>query len=132
MQKGISEKLHLGISAIVVIGAGLVYGVNPEKIIPYLFNFEVENLELKNIFRAVMGLYLAFAFYWLFGIFKLSHRRNAILSNVIFMAGLAFGRIISTFFDGISVPYSTGLLLEVLVMIWGIYNLQNRPEPEKP
>lgn len=120
------KHLHLGISAIIVFGVALIYGLNPSSILPLFFDFEVENLELKNIFRAVMGLYIAFALYWVIGIRQPTHWRSATLSNVIFMGGLAFGRAISTVIDGISTQYTIGMLLELFVMIWGIYNLKNK------
>ena len=123
-QSSFMKNLHLGTSALVVFSAAVVYGANPEGTLPLFFEFTVENLELKNIFRAIMGLYLAFAVYWVIGIKKTEHWRNATLSNVIFMGGLAFGRLLSTLLDGVSIPYTIGFSLEFLVMVWGIYNLK--------
>jgi len=120
----IFKKLHLGVSTIIVIVIGLIYGFNPNKVLPLFFEFQVENLELKNIFRAMMGLYFGFALYWIVGIIKPYYWKSATLSNVIFMGGLAFGRIMSTIFDGVSTQYIVGLLLELLLAIWGIYNLR--------
>lgn len=119
-----SEKVHLGISAGIVIGVSFVYGFNPAKILPLVFDFTVENLELKNIFRAIMGLYIGFGVFWIIGLLKPYYREAALISNIIFMGGLAFGRGISTLFDGISAQYTMGMLLEFLFMIWGIYNLK--------
>ncbi len=118
------KNLHLALSSVVVFGAALLYGSNPSKILPLFFDFNVDNLELKNIFRAIMGLYIGFAVYWIVGITKSEYWRTATISNVIFMAGLAFGRIVSTILDGISIQYSIGLVLELIVMVWGIYNLK--------
>ena len=118
------KNLHLGLSAAVVIAAGLFYGLNPEKFLPYVFNFGIEDMELKNIFRAIMGLYLGLAFYWITGIRNEKHWEGATISNVLFMGGIAFGRILSTVLDGISTIWVIGLLLELLMMVWGIYNLR--------
>lgn len=118
------KNLHLGLSATVVFGVALIYGANPNKVLPLIFEFRVDNLELKNIFRAIMGLYIGFAIYWIIGIKKNKYWRSATVSNVIFMGGLAFGRLISTIFDGISTQYTIGLILELIVMVWGIYNLK--------
>ncbi len=120
-----TKHLHLALSSIVVIMAALVYGSSPQKLLPLVFDFSIDNLELKNIFKAVMGLYMAFAIYWIVGIFKQEHWRHATLSNILFMGGLAFGRIISLVIDGISTPFTIGLILELLVMIWGFFNLKN-------
>lgn len=71
-----------------------------------------------------MGLYLGMAVFWLIGIFKPSHWRIATMSNVLFMIGLALGRIISLITDGIpSIPFSIGLALELTLALWGIKNL---------
>ncbi|WP_108868252.1 DUF4345 domain-containing protein [Aquimarina aquimarini] len=118
------KNLHLGLSTIIVCIVALVYGLNPNKILPLFFEFSVTNLELKNIFRAMMGLYIGFSIYWSIGIIKPTHWRNATISNIIFMGGLSFGRIISTFLDGISIQYTIGLILELIIIIWGIYNLK--------
>ena len=120
------KNLHLVISSFVIIIMGLLYGINPHKIVPLLFDFNVESVDLNNIFRAIMGLYIGMAIYWIIGIIKPSQWRNATLVNIIFMGGLAFGRIISFVIDGISIPYSKGLALELFFMIWGMYNLNKK------
>lgn len=119
------KNLHLGLSSLTVIGVGLAYGINPNKILPLFFDFKVESVDLKNVFRAIMGLYLGLSFYWAIAIFKQEYWRNATLISTIFMGTLAFGRIISIIFDGIpSLAFSIGTVLEILFMIWGIRNLQ--------
>ncbi|MFD0861472.1 DUF4345 domain-containing protein [Sungkyunkwania multivorans] len=122
--KRTSKNLHLGISAAIVLGVSLIYGANPNKILPMFFEFRVDNLELKNIFRAVMGLYIGFAVYWIIGIRRSEYWRSATISNVIFMGGLAFGRLLSTIVDGVSTQYTIGLILEFIMMFWGLYNLK--------
>lgn len=118
------KNAQLLLSAIIVFGVALIYGFNPSKLMPIVFGFEVNHLEQKNIFRAIMGLYMAFAMYWIAGILMSKHFIGATLSNVIFMAGLVFGRLMSSIFDGISTPYTIGLVLELFVMVWGIFNLK--------
>lgn len=118
-----SKKLHLVLSSFIVILVGFIYGVNPGEILSYVFGFEVESLELKNIFRASMGLYLAIGIFWIVGILKPKYWQTATLTNIIFMGGLAFGRIVSTVFDGVSPQFTVGLVLELFFMFWGIYNL---------
>jgi len=119
------KKLHLGISAFIVIIVGFVYGGHPSSFLPYLFGFEVEAVDLKNIFRAIMGLYIAFACYWIYGIVKPKYWRGAAISNVLFMGGLAAGRTISTLFDGVSEQFMLGLVGEFILMAWGIYLLKS-------
>ncbi|SEC86375.1 protein of unknown function [Tenacibaculum sp. MAR_2009_124] len=122
------KNAHLIVSAIIVIAAAFMYGLNPETILPMVFEFKVEVLELKNIFRAVMGLYLAFASYWFFGVFNLTHWKYATITNVLFMGGLVFGRVVSTLFDGVSLQYSIGLLGELILLFWGIYNIRTKTD----
>lgn len=119
------KKLHLGISAFIVISVSFVYGGNPSSFLPYVFGFEVESIDLKNILRAIMGLYIAFGCYWIYGLVKPKYWRSATISNVLFMGGLAAGRIISTIIDGISDQLMVGLILEGIFMLWGIFLLKN-------
>ena len=117
------QNLHLGLSCIIVVGAALVYGVNPSYSLPFIFGFEVENTDLKNIFRSIMGLYLGFSLYWFYGTLNKKAWRFATLMNVIFMGGLASGRALSLLVDGVSLVYSIGMAFEYLFAIWGLYNL---------
>jgi len=126
-----TNKLHLGLSSFIVIAVGFIYGANPSEILPYVFGIEVESLELKNIFRAIMGLYLAIGVFWIVGIVKPKYWQTATLTNTIFMGGLAFGRIVSTIFDGVSLQFTIGLVLELFFMVWGIYNLNTVVKEKK-
>lgn len=121
-----SFKWHLLTSSTVILIVALLYGVVPGTTLPYLFNFEANSTELRNVFRATMGLYLGFAGYWLYAVIHPAHRRNATLSCIIFMGGLAVGRVISTVADGFSAPFTFGLLLEIFFLAWGIRNLQKK------
>ncbi len=73
--------------------------------------------------RATMGLYLAIAGFWIVGIVNKKYWRIATIFNVVFMGGLAFGRVLSFLFDGFSSQFLIGLLLEVILLIWGLFNL---------
>lgn len=116
--------LHLRVSAVIVVLAGLMYGAAPSSILPVVFGFEVEDLELQNIFRAIMGLYIALGVYWWYGSIKTQFWKGATISNIVFMGGLAFGRLLSTFLDGFSPQYFIGMILEFIMMFWAIYNFR--------
>jgi hypothetical protein len=119
------KNLHLGLSSLTIIGVGLAYGIYPNRILPFFFDFKVQSIDLNNVFRAIMGLYLSLAVYWTTGIFKPEHWKNTTLISVIFMGGLASGRIISIFLDGIpSLPFLIGTVLEIVFMFWGVRNLK--------
>ncbi|WP_238474552.1 DUF4345 domain-containing protein [Maribacter algarum] len=71
-----------------------------------------------------MGLYIAFGIYWIIAIRNRKYWRGATISNILFMGGLAFGRLVSTIIDGVSFQYTIGMLLEGLFLIWGLHNLK--------
>jgi len=53
-----------------------------------------------------------------------SYWKMATISNILFMGGLATGRFISLMLDGWSDQYGIGMMLEFLMLFWGIYNLK--------
>ena len=119
-----SINLHLVVSAIIIAIIAFAYGLSPNTILPKFFHFNVESTDLKQIFRATMGLYLGMVVLWLIGIFKAAYWRIATICNIVFMFGLAFGRIISLVVDGIpSIAFSVGLALELILAVCGIINL---------
>lgn len=124
----IPKNLNLVLSGMIVIIAGVVYGGHPAFIMPELLGFEVVDLELKNMLRAVMGIYLGVGLYWLIGAFKSRIWYGATLCNVLFMGGISFGRIVSTLVDGISPLFIPALILELLFFGWGLYNLKKYKE----
>jgi hypothetical protein len=118
------KTLHLTISAIIIAVIAFTYGLFPTTSLPKLFDFNVEPVDLKNAFRATMGLYLGMVILWVIGVFKPVHWRTATITNVFFMTGLASGRIISLVVDGVpSLAFSIGLALELTLALWGIRNL---------
>lgn len=118
------KNLHLGLSAVIVIPVGLLYGFDPGQILPGFLWPDVQDLELKNMIRSVMGLYLTLGAFWFYAIKHPAYWRAGTLINVLFMGGLAFGRLISMLLDGVSIVFMIGMLLEAMMMVWGIYNLK--------
>ena len=118
------KNLHLIISSLIVIPVAFGYGIMPEKVLPVFFDFKAETADLHNVFRAIMGLYLAFSVLWIFGIFKSKYWYVATTSNMLFMLGLAFGRIVSLLVDGMpSIVFFVGTLGELVLAIYGCYQL---------
>lgn len=97
-----AEKTLLLISAIGLIPIALGYGFMPEKTLTPLYDFPVDSINLKHIMRAVMGLYFGQVIIWFLGVVKNHLRRPAMYCLVVFMLGLAGGRILSLIVDGIS------------------------------
>lgn len=102
----------------------MMYGLHPGIFWKDYIGLEVSNIDLINIFKAIMGLYLAFAIVWILGIFKEKYWFTATISNIFFMGGLATGRFISEMADGMpSHFYLIGGFLEAMLAFLGIYIL---------
>jgi len=71
-----------------------------------------------------MGLYLGMSTLWLAGIFNKRYWQTATVCNIIFMAGLALGRLISFLTDGFPSSILTiGFFGETILALFGYYNL---------
>lgn len=122
------QNLHLILSVLIVIPAALFYGLFPDEALPLLFDFEVQTTDLKNVFRAILGLYLAFSAVWLLGIFQASFWKIATVSNFLFMFGLVFGRILSMILDGMPSPvFAMGIVGELILGLFSFYQYQKYP-----
>ena len=124
MEKSTVIKLQKGILLFVAVGLvpiALGYGLMPEKSMSYLFNISVSEVNLAHILRAVMGLYLALIIFWVLGAMKENLRQAALYSMVVFMLGLAGGRILSLIVDG--VPHWLLLLYLALELLFGVLGL---------
>ena len=84
-----------------VFPAALGYGLNPQELLPILYGIEVENNNLSNIFRAVMGLYVGCVSLWILGAFKESLTVPALWCMFVFMLGIGLGRALSLILDGL-------------------------------
>ena len=94
------RQIFLLITAIGLIPIALSYGLEPHKSLGYLFDVSVSNINGTHIFPAIMGLYLALVVFWIIGVYSAQVRQAALYSLVIFMLGLAAGRILSIVTDG--------------------------------
>lgn len=116
-------KIHLIISVLIVIPVSFVYGFNPDS----QFDIHLNTIDEFNQFKAIMGLYLGFSILWILGIFKIKYLKIALISNMIFMLGLGFGRAISMIFDGVpSFGYQFGIFAELFLGFYGLIILKTR------
>lgn len=121
--KNIVSKIHLVISILVVVPVSIIYGFNPN----LQFNIFLGTTDEHNFFKAIMGLYLGFSLLWLLGLFNTKYLRAALISNVVFMFGLAFGRLLSLIIDGVPTSaYVYGTLGEFILGFYGIWVLYFR------
>ena len=94
------RQMFLLVVAVGLIPVAMSYGIVPQKSLGYLFDVSVENVNSIHIFRALMGLYLGFALFWILGAFNVQLRQAALYSLVVFMFGVAAGRGLSVVVDG--------------------------------
>ena len=121
------QKFLLLIAAIGLFPIALSYGLVPEMSLGYLYNISVTEVNHMHIFRAVMGLYFAMIIFWLIGVFKIHLRQTAVYSLVVFMFGLAAGRVVSLILDGVpNWLLIVFLVLEVLFGFLGVMLLKKR------
>ena len=106
------ESIFLMVAAVGLMPIALAYGLVPATTVPMLYGVEIDSINLTHIFRAVMGLYLAMIVFWILGATRESLRFSALCSMVVFMGGLAVGRLLSLFFDGIP-----GILLVIYLLL---------------
>jgi hypothetical protein len=124
------ESFFLIFVAAGVFFISLSYGLFPSQSLVYLYDIEVTNTNLKNIFRAIMGLYISLIAFWIIGARYKSLQLPALWSLTIFMLGLAMGRLLSLVIDGLPYPpFLLYMLLEFLFAAVGykfIHDLNQR------
>ncbi len=102
------KKYFLILSSFTIFAVGSLYGVAPHWFAQTFLGVSQLDLNLAHILRAMMCLYFGFALFWLVAAFSAKYRNAAVLTVVLFPAGLVIGRILSLVADG---PPSTLLLV---------------------
>ena len=117
------NKIHLVISAGIVIPVAFIYGFQPD----LQFDIYLNTTDEHNFFKAIMGLYLGFSSLWILGVFKTSYLKIALITNLIFMFGLGFGRLLSLFVDGTpTFGYVFGTFAELFLGGYSLWILTNK------
>lgn len=98
------KKYYLIFAFTAVSLIALLYGVSPGWFAQAFLGVEHLDVDGDHILRAIMGLYLAFGFFWLYSAFQDSYRNVAVLTTVVFCAGLVSGRLLSLLNDGRPAP----------------------------
>jgi hypothetical protein len=111
----------LVLTAIGLVPIALGYGVAPQQSLESQFAVSIQNVNGAHIFRAIMGLYLALATFWVIGAFNSHLRQAALYSLVVFMLGLAAGRLLSLVVDG--VPNRLLMIYLALELVIGLVGL---------
>jgi len=115
------RQIFLLITAIGLTPIALSYGLIPQKSLSYLFDVSVSNTNGIHIFRGVMGLYLGMTLFWIIGAFKVQVRQAALYSLIVFMLGIASGRVLSLIIDGI--PHWLLVVYLVLELCLGVLGM---------
>ncbi|MBE1297352.1 MAG: DUF4345 domain-containing protein [Rhodobacteraceae bacterium] len=113
-----TARLLLLLAALGLVPIALSYGVVPSASVSYLLGFPVEGTNQTHVFRAIMGLYLANAAFWLIAANRPALHRAALWVLFLFMVGLAAGRILSILVDGM--PNTVLMLYLVAELAFGV------------
>ena len=109
-----------------VFPVSLIYGGNPAVSMASFYDINVDTVNLSNILRAVMGLYIASCIFWVIGARYEKLRLSALWSLAIFMTGIASGRALSLILDGMpSTLFIFYLGVEVIAAIIGFKLISN-------
>jgi Na+-driven multidrug efflux pump len=98
------KKYYLVFAFAAVSVIALLYGVAPDWFARTFLDVPSLDADLAHILRAVMGLYLALGLFWLYAAFQDAYRNAAILTTIVFCAGLVSGRLLSLAIEGRPAP----------------------------
>lgn len=119
----ISKNSHLIISLSIVVPTAIIYG--SPSILPEHLDIQVNTIDLSNMLKAIMGLYLGISLVWILGIWKSEYWKRATQLNILFMLTLATGRALSMVADGLPTGgYIFGIVAEFTIGILSIYQLK--------
>ncbi|CAM1353464.1 DUF4345 domain-containing protein [Tenacibaculum halocynthiae] len=117
------KNLHLVISLLIVVPTAIIYGT--PSILSTNLNIEVSTIDLSNLLKAIMCLYIGISCIWLVGIIKEKYWKSATQLNILFMLTLATGRILSIIMDGIPTNgYVFGVIAELIIGLFSVYQLK--------
>lgn len=117
------KNVHLIISISIVMPTAIIYGSS--SILSQHLNIQVTTIDLSNMLKAIMFLYLGVSTVWLLGIWKPAYWKIATQLNVLFMITLATGRIYSMIIDGLPTGgYLFAVIAEIAIGCFSIYQLK--------
>ena len=109
------KKYFLILSSFTIFAVGSLYGVSPDWFSRTFLGLVQLDRNFAHILRAMMCLYFGFALFWLFAAFSDKYRNAALLTVVLFPAGLMIGRILSLVADGQPSPLLLAYLIAELI-----------------
>ena len=125
------ESVFLLVAALGLTPIALSYGLSPASSMSMLFGIDASSVDSMHIFRAMMGLYLAMALFWICGARRETLRLPALWSLSVFMLGLAAGRSLSLMVDGMPKPLlGVYLGLELGFGFVGLFLIKGGSQPQ--
>lgn len=119
----ILKNLHLLVSISIVLPTGIIYGT--PSIISQQLDIQVNTVDLSNMLKAIMCLYIGVSIMWVLGIWKKEYWKRATELNILFMLTLGIGRILSIVIDGLPTNgYIFGVIAELTIGLFSIYQLK--------
>lgn len=117
------KNLHLFVSILIVVPTAIIYG--SPSILPTKLDIQVNTIDLSNMLKAIMGLYLGISFVWFLGIWNTKYWKIATQLNILFMLTLGAGRVLSIITDGLPTGgYIFGVIAELTIGLFSIYQLK--------
>ena len=95
------KRLFLLFAFVAVSIIAFLYGISPNWFAKSFIGLDILDANVAHILRAVMGLYLAFGIFWCFAAFNRNMHDFAILTTIVFSAGLVSGRLLSLAIEGV-------------------------------
>lgn len=116
------------LSAATIFLVASLYGVAPRWFAAVHLGIHTDYPDLSHILRAMMFLYFGFGLFWLYAAFRPDYRNPALLTVMLFPAGLVIGRIVSLFAEGKPSPLLLFYLVTELVqapLAWWAFRLRD-------
>ena len=115
--------MHLLVSLLIVVPTAIIYGT--PSILSRQLDIQVNTIDLSNMLKALMFLYLGISIVWILGIWKKEYWKSATQLNILFMLSLAAGRIVSMVTEGLpTAGFIFGVIAELVIGLFSIYQLK--------
>lgn len=119
----ISKNYHLLVSILVLVPTAIIYG--SKSLVTEFFDIQVNTIDLSNMLKAIMCLYLAICFALFMGMWKPKYWKAATQLNILFMLSLATGRVFSILLDGMPTQaYIVAMIVEFTLGFLSVYQLR--------
>ncbi|MFT4533945.1 MAG: hypothetical protein ACJA1A_002659 [Saprospiraceae bacterium] len=119
----ILKNIHLIVSVSIVLPTAIIYG--SPTILQEQLNIHVNTIDLANMLKAIMSLYLGVSLVWILGILRSEYWVRATQLNVLFMLTLATGRCLSMFIEGMpSGGYVFAVIAELILGLFSMHQLR--------